>query len=151
MGPKTKTRPQKSPRKTEICKNQTDKVIADRLFEPYSKPTIGCRFLRFSERGQKVVGRLGYPIKNFRQGTSYPLELDNGEVVEFVGNKLSHNQIREGELCGRRIEIVYQGRQIIFGGHYRKIFRIYRLEDEPGFSKEQWNKILNAAKKKRKR
>lgn len=149
MGPKTKTRPGKTLHKKQVCKSEIDRIVAQRTFEPYNKPTVGCRFVRFTKIGQRVVGQLGYPIKNFRQGTSYPLELDNGEIVELIGNRLLHTQIRKGELCGRRIELVYQGKDFIYGGHHRKIFRVYRIEHEPIFSKAQWNKILKAAERKK--
>jgi len=155
MGPKTKTRPKtkkqskKTPHNREICKSKIDEIVTRRTFEPYLRPSVGCRFLRFTTIGQIVTGRLGYPVKNFRQGTSYPLELNNGEIVEIVGNRLPHEQIRKGELSGRRIKIVYQGREFIYGGHHRKIFRIYVTEEQPIFSKAQWARILKAAERKK--
>lgn len=146
MGPKTKkTRPEKSHRK-EICKDQVDGIISRRTFEPYSKPTIGCRFMRLKNPGENIIGQLGFPIRNFRQGTSYPLQLDNGEVVEIVGNRLLHKQIREGELCGQRVEIVYQGSEYTHYGHWRKVYRVFKVGYDQ-ISKQEWSKIIAKAKR----
>jgi len=117
----------KTPQKKEICPKTIDRIMRTRTFEPLLKPKIGCRFHYFKQRGETLRGLLGFPVSNYKQGTSYPLTLESGEVVEIVGNKLLHYQIRKGELCGQRIEIVYQGRQYVFGGHYRKIFRIFKI------------------------
>ncbi len=143
---KAKTRPEKSQRK-EICKDLVDGIVGRRTFEPYDQPTIGCRFIRFNRRGESIIGHLGFPIRNFRQGTSYPLQLDNDEVVEIVGNRLLHKQIRKGELCGQRIEIIYLGRDFSSGGPWRfhKVYRIFKIGHDQ-ISKQEWSKILAKAK-----
>ncbi|MBW8003337.1 MAG: hypothetical protein FVQ80_15210 [Planctomycetes bacterium] len=124
---KKHTKPTK-PHKTEIRKSTVDEITNRRTFEPFDKPTVGCRFHRFRKRGESLTGILGFPISNFRQCSSYPLELDSGEVVEIVGNRFLHQQIRKGGLCGQRVEIVYQGREFMGGGHYRKIYRVFKIQ-----------------------
>jgi len=149
MGPKAanKATSKKPPKKrVEIIPRIVDRIISRRTFEPFDRPQVGCRFIRFRKRGEAVTGILGYPIANFRIGTSYPLQLDDGEIVEIVGNKLLHRQIREGELCGRRVEIAYQGREFLAGGHHRKIYRVYKLSDEL-FPPKVWDEIIKRMKK----
>ena len=147
MGLKTKkTRPENSPKK-EICKETVDKIVNRRTFEPYDKPVVGCRFIRFNVRGESVVGRLGFPIQNFRQGTSYPFQLDSGEIVEIVGNRLLHKQINEGELCGQRVEIVYEGRDFSSGGPWRfhKVYRVYKISHD-FVSKKEFESLIKKSK-----
>jgi len=142
----TKSGPKK-PAKKEICKKTIDRIVGRRTFEPLSKPQIGCRFVRFRARGQRVEGQLGFPIENFRCGTSYPVQLDNDEIVEIIGNKLLHKQIREGELCGCRVRFVYQGRQFTNAGHHRKIFRVFKI-GESYIPEKIWNKLAKKIKAK---
>ncbi len=147
MGPTApKARP--APQKKEIGQERVDRLINRRTFEPYDKPTVGCRYIRFTIRGEDVVGQLGFPIKNWRQGTSYPLQLENGEIVELVGNRLLHKLIKEGELCGQRVQIVYQGRDFASGGPWRfhKVYRVYKIGHKR-ITKEMWNKIVEKAKR----
>lgn len=138
---KTLKKPKK-PKEKEIMKPVIDRIIEQRTFEPFAKPIEGCRFFRFTKPGQILIGQLGFPIPNFRQGTSYPLQLDNGDIYEIIANKLLHKQINKGDLCGKRVKIVYQGREYIWGGHYRKIFRISEIEWPTIISKQDWKKIL---------
>jgi len=138
MGRKTE---KSQPPKKEVLKGTIDKILRRRTFEPYNRPTVGCRFLRLTKPGDTVIGWLGFPIRNFQQSTSYPIQLENGEIIEICGNRLLHKQIREGELCGQKIELVYQGRDYTHYGHYRKIYRIYKVGEET-MSKAAWNKII---------
>ncbi len=135
--------------KKEICKRLVDRLVSRRTFEPFDRPTVGCRFYRFRIRGETITGRLGFPISNFQQGTSYALELNSGEIVEVVGNKLLHKQIREGELCGQRVQIVYMGRDFTHGGHHRKIYRVFKIGQQPALTHEQWDRLLETSKKTR--
>jgi len=136
----------------EICKPLVDRIANRRTFEPFDRPTVGCRFVRFRMRGESVEGMLGFPIPNFQQSTSYPLQLDSGEVVEIVGNRLLHKLIREGELCGRRVRIQYVGRDFIARGHHRKIYRAFEV-DFPGrrLSAADWDLIITQSKKRGKK
>ncbi len=140
---------QSSDKETEICKKLVDRLTNRRTFEPFDKPVVGCRFHRFRIRGESVTGQLGFPIPNFRQGTSYPMQLDSGEIVEIIGNKLLHKQIREGKLYGRRVKIVYQGREFRTGGHCRKIYRVFKIEPGLVFTQEKWNQIIIDSQKRR--
>ena len=135
--------------KKEVLRKTVDEITRRRTFEPFNQPTVGCRFLRLNKHGQSVVGQLGFPIRNFRQTTSYPLQLEDGEVVEILGNRLLHKQIAQGELCGRRVEIIYQGREYTRYGHYRKIYRVFEIGHEQ-MSKEVWEKIAAELKKEKK-
>ena len=116
------------PKVTEICKEKIDKLTNRRTFEPWEKPSCGCRFFRFRKRGETIEGKLGKGIPNFRQGTSYPLELDNGETVEIVGNRILHDLIRRGELVGQRVRITYVGAEAYRAGHYRKVYRVFKIQ-----------------------
>jgi len=136
---------QKPAHEQEIKKSLIDRITNRRTFEPFDKPTVGCRFIRFRQRGQEVAGYLGFPIVNFRHSTSYPIKLDSGEIVEIVGNRLLHKQIRDGELCGQRVKIVYQGRDFTHAGHYRKVFRIFKIGHK-AIPSDVWNRIFNEAK-----
>ena len=130
----------------EIKKSLIDRITNRRTFEPFDKPQVGCRFIRFKQRGQEVAGYLGFPIINYRQPTSYPLKLDTGEIVEIVGNKLLHKQINEGELCGQRVRIIYQGREFTHAGHHRKIYRVFKV-GEKTIPSDVWNRIFDEAKR----
>jgi hypothetical protein len=132
---------------TEIMGAAIDRIEQLRTFEPFDRPTIGCRFHRFRNRGETLEGMLGFPIVNYRQGTSYPLQLDNGEIVEIVANKLLHKQINKGELCGQRVKIVYIGRDFTHAGRCRKIYRVFKIDWPSIFSREQWLKIISESKK----
>lgn len=136
-------------KETEIMGPSVDRIVRKRTFEPFDRPVIGCRFIRFRKRGESITGQLGFPVENFRQGASYPLQLDSGEIVEIVGNKQLHRLISKGELCGRRVRIEYQGRQFLTSGHHRKIFRIYQQKHSQIFSRQQWNKIIANANKQK--
>ena len=115
---------------TEVCKDQIDKITERRTYEPWEKPIVGCRFYRFRTRGDTIEGILGKGIPNFRQGTSYPLTLNNGDVVEIVGNRILHTLINNGELVGQRVRIIYIGAEAVRGGHWRKIYRVYKVQFE---------------------
>lgn len=136
-------------RKVEILKEQIDKVKKRRTFNPPTNSQTGNRIIRLKTIGETIIGFLGWPIINFQEGTSYPIQLESGEVIEIIGNKLLHKQIREGELCGQKVEIVYQGKDYYHGGigHYRKVYRVFKYEDKP-MSKIQWDKILAEIKKR---
>ena len=144
MGRKTK---KSQPKKTEVLKDTIDKIVRQRTFEPYNRPTVGCRFLRLTKPGDTVIGWLGFPIANFQQSTSYPVQLEDGTIVEIIGNRLLHKQIKQGELCGQKIELEYQGREYTAYGHYRKIYRIYKVGEET-MSKAAWDKIIKDAEKR---
>ena len=118
----------KEPTVTEIGKEKIDKLTNRRTFEPWEKPSCSCRFYRFRIRGDTIEGKLGKGIPNFRQGTSYPLTLDNGETVEIVGNRILHSLIRQGELVGQRVRITFVGSEAYRAGHYRKIYRVFKVQ-----------------------
>jgi hypothetical protein len=133
---------------TEIMQTTIDRITARRTFEPFDRPTIGCRFHRFKKRGESIEGMLGWPVPNFRQGTSYPLETDDGEIIEIVANKLLHKQINKGELCGQRVRIQYEGREFVGFGLHRKIYRVFKVPWPTIFTREQWNKLIKEQKKR---
>ena len=137
-----------NPQKTEILKETIDRITKTRTFNPPINSQTGNRIVRLKTIGESVIGFLGWPITNFREGTSYPLQLESGEIIEVIGNALLHKQIKQGDLCGQKVEIVYQGRDYIHGfrGHYRKVYRVYKYENKP-CSKDAWNKIMADSKK----
>ena len=113
---------------TEIGKESIDQITQRRTYEPWEKPTVGCRFYRFKKRGDTIEGKLSKGIKNFRQPTSYPLKLDSGEIVEIVGNRILHALIQRGELVGQRVRITFIGSEATFAGHYRKVYRVFKVK-----------------------
>jgi len=133
----------------EINKPLIDRLTNRRTFEPFDKPQVGCRFIRFRQRGQEIDGYLGFPIPNFRMNTSYPMKLDSGEIVEIVGSKLLHKQIKGGKLCGQRVRIVYEGRDFTHAGHHRKIYRVFKV-GEKKIPDDVWNRIFDEAMKGKK-
>ena len=140
----------KNVRKIEIGQKTIDKIVKRRTFNPPENSQTGNRLIRLKKPGESIIGFLGWPITNFREATSYPIQLESGEVVEIIGNRLLHKLIKENDLCGQKVEIVYQGRDYCSSSypHYRKIYRIYKYEQPIIFSKQDWNKILKQAKER---
>ena len=116
----------------EISKAAVDKITGRRTFEPMNKPQVGCRYHIFKQKGESLEGILGFPIVNFQRSTSYPLELESGEIVEILGNKQLHKLIKKGELCGQMVRIMYIGREYLNGwaGHWHKIYRAFKISDQ---------------------
>jgi len=109
---------------TEVGKRYIDRIAGRRNFEPFEKP----HFI-FRKKGDSITGKLFGPITNYQRSTSYPILLDDGRTVEIFGNKLLHRLINKYELVGSRVRIVYIGRQHTnYGGHARKIYRVYKLK-----------------------
>jgi len=130
----------------EVMPRTIDRIEKGRKFEPHTKPLIGARFHRFRHRLEAVEGELGYPIGNYHERTSYPVRLDSGEIVEILGNKLFHTQVRKGDLVGSYVKIQYIGREYRYAGHYRKIFRVWKVDREPLIPKKVWKKLYEALK-----
>jgi len=120
-----------------------DRIVQSRMFEVPTPLGPGVeprrKFFLFRWVGDRIEGYLGAPITNIRRNTSYPLRLTcdiigneylkKGDMVEFFGNKLLHTVIKDNELIGSLIQIIYIGQQHIPGcGKMRKIFRVYKLE-----------------------
>ena len=113
----------------EIGKDYVDRITKKRTFDPYyQKPQIGCRFWRPKRRGDYIIGHIFKQITNFRQSSSYPIKKLDGEIVELPGNKQLHRLIKKGDCFGQLIKIAYVGREFIINGHYRKIYRLYKIK-----------------------
>ena len=121
--------PQKN--ETEVGKKLVDHIISRRTFEPLDKPQVGIEFFIFRQQGDSIEGTIcGHAITNFRRSSSYPIKLDDGRIVEIFGNKLLHRIIERGELIFSRVRIQYIGREYTnFGGHARKIYRVYQIKN----------------------
>mgnify|MGYP000046713869 CR=1 FL=1 len=125
-----------------------DRIVKSKGFEVPTPlgPGVEARrkFFIFRWPGDQIEGVLGQSIVNVRRNTSYPIKLTAriaggnnpddsdyykvGDVVEFFGNKMLHTVIRDNQLTGARVRIVYIGHQFLrFCGHPRKIFRVYKL------------------------
>jgi len=132
----------------EIMPRTIDRIQKSRKFEPRTKQpgATGGRLYRFRRRGETLEGELGYPIENYREATSYPLRLDTGEVIEVLGNKLLHTQIRKGDLVGSCVRIQFVGREYLWAGHYRKIYRVWKVDREPLIPKKVWKKLYEVLK-----
>lgn len=124
---KYKSEPKKN--ETEVGKEIVDDIIKQGTFEPFNKPPGDDRdFFRFRVQGDQIKGFLGKPITNLRQSTSYPIKQDDGNTIEIFGNKLLHKIIRQNELIGEKVRIVYIGGQQIPHCRWpRKIFRVYKI------------------------
>ena len=128
MRRKIEQNPENSPQLEEVGGKTIDYIERSRTFEPWEKPQVGVRFLIFKQKGEYVEGILGPPITNLRRATSYPIDT-GAETVEIFANRLLHRLIQKFELVGSRVRIVYIGRQFIsYGGHMRKIFRVYKVK-----------------------
>ena len=112
---------------TEIGKKQIDKITKSRRFEPERREPPANKYFIFRWQGDDITGILGAPITNFRRNTSYPITKENGETVEIFGNKILHEIIRQNELIGSKVRIIYIGRQQIPHCRPRKIYRIYKI------------------------
>lgn len=111
----------------EIGKAKIDKITKSRQFEPDHREPPRNKYFIFRWQGDEITGFLGAPITNFRRNTSYPIEKENGEIVEIFGNKILHETIRENELIGSKVRIVYIGRQQIPHCRPRKIYRVFKI------------------------
>lgn len=112
----------------EVGKKTVDQIEQTRTFEPFLKPQVGERIHIFHKKGEFIEGILGSPLKNFQRSSSYPITRADGTVIEFFGNRLLHQLIRKGELIGKRVRIQYIGRQATnYGGHWRKIYRVFEV------------------------
>ena len=122
------SRPKKN--EVEAGKGLIDRIIRNRTFEPFDKPTIGVDFFIFKRKGDSLEGEIcGHAIQNIRRSSSYPIKLEDGTVVEIFANKLLHRLITKNELVFSHVRIVYIGRQqTAYGGHWRKIYRVYKIK-----------------------
>jgi len=113
----------------EIGKETIDRIVSQPTFNLYDQPQVGARFFIFKQKGQELIGRLvGRSIVNVRRNSSWPIELDNGEVVEIFANKTLHNQLKKCDLF-TRIRIVYIGIEHTTWGQPKKIFRVYKEKE----------------------
>lgn len=119
----------KKPVIKEIAKAKTDQIVRSDGFEPASKESEYWKrhFFIFRWKGDQIEGALGSPITNLRRNTSYPIKLDDGRTLEIFGNKILHQTIRENELIGSKVRIIYIGRQQIPHCRPRKIYRIFKI------------------------
>lgn len=117
------------PGEKEAAKNYIDRIVGTRTFEPFERGQDGAEIFRFKHRGDELVGTLGPPRANLQNSTSYPIKLDDGRTVEFFGSRLLHKIIRDGELIGAKVRIVFIGWQHTgYQSHKRKIYRVYKLQ-----------------------
>lgn len=126
MGEKTDYRTKRK-NETEIGKKTIDKITKSRQFEPERREPPQNKYFIFRWIDDEIAGILGSPITNFRRNTSYPITKDNGETVEIFGNKILHEIIRQNELIGAKVRIVYIGRQRIPRCRPRKIYRVFKI------------------------
>lgn len=112
----------------EVSKQKIDKIASSPQFEainiPFSEEMR--TFFIFRWKGDSIVGILGSCQTNYQRNSSYPVTLDNGNTVEIFGNKLLHDIIRDNELIGSQVKIVYIGKQAGPWGRPRKIYRVYK-------------------------
>jgi len=134
---------------TEIGKRTVDRVVRQRTFEPFDKPSVGEEFFIFKRMGDEISGILvGGPIANMRRSSSYAIKLDDGRVVEIFANKLLHRIIEKNQLLFSRIRIVYIGRQHTGYGHARKIYRVYK--DKGTIRSEEYEQFAGGKKNAKK-
>lgn len=115
------------PGEHEIDKDEIDEITEKRTFEYHNKPSLGNRFYIFHEKGDDLVGTVtGKPIQNVKRSSSWPIKLESGEVVEVFQNRILHPRL---EKCiGRKVRIVYIGREHVGRGHAMKVYRVYLIE-----------------------
>ena len=132
-----KTKPEKNTAKKPpepISRKECEKEYVDRITkkctcEPwYQTPQDGTKFWRPKVRGDKIVGYIGKPITNMRLTASYPIRKLAGELVELPGNKQLHKLIAKADVFCQLVEIEYVGMEYIVNGHYRKIYRLYKMK-----------------------
>ncbi len=113
---------------TEVGREKVQKIIKTRTFNAEEKELPKRNFFIFRFKGDFVEGILGPPIVNYRRNSSYTVKLDDSYTIEIFGNKLLHDIIRENELVGSFVKIVYIGRQSGSWGRPRKIYRVYKVQ-----------------------
>ena len=130
-----KTKPKKSwdseprPGEKEVNKDRVDTITRKRTFEYFDKPQIGNRFYIFRRKGEEITGRvIGHPIANVKRSSSWPIELDSGEIVEIFGNRELHKALRK--CVQQRVRIVYVGKDHTGQGHATKVYRVYTIDRE---------------------
>lgn len=114
---------------TEIGKKAVDEIVRQPTFEPFNKPGEDRDFFIFNEIGDQLTGWLGKKIVNLQRSSSYPIKQNDGTVIEFFGTKLLHGIIRKNDLIGKKVRIVFIGRQKMPRCRWpRKIFRVYKIK-----------------------
>lgn len=133
---KKKTKYESAPKQgeIEIGKDKADRIINERTFQYFDKPSVGEEFFIFKQIGDEISGQIiGHAITNVRRNSSYPLKLSSGRVIEFFANKQLHGIIRDFELVRSFVRIVYIGRNYqSWGGHAAKVYRVYKIDKATG-------------------
>lgn len=123
-----------APRKTEleVGKSAVDRIVNQRTFEYFDRPTRGIRFHIFKNKGDELVGKLvSHAITNVRRNSSYAIQIEDGDdtlIVEVFANRTLHKQLED--CFWQMIRIVYIGRDQNNYGHAKKVYRVYK--EKPG-------------------
>lgn len=119
-------------RLVEVKGGYADRLVKSREFE-VPNPGIDHAHRRrrafiFRWPGDWIEGQLiAGPLANSRRNASYLLELDDGEEVEFFGNKQLHAILPD--LRGKRVRIEYIGHQRVPRCKKpRKVYRVWTIE-----------------------
>lgn len=134
----------------EVGKDAVDRIVNKRTFEYFDRPTRGCRFHIFKQKGDELVGQLvSRAISNVRRNSSYAIAIEGGEIVEVFANRTLHKQLED--CYWQRIRIVYIGREQNNFGHAKKVYRVYKEKhgDVPARAMQIKDEIKKAAEKRK--
>lgn len=116
----------------EVKSGYADRLVKDDRFETVGSGNDGASRRRrayiFRWPGDRLEGWLvAGPIVNTRRNASYVIETDEGEDVEFYGNKQLHECLRD--LRGKYIRVEYVGWQRLPRcAKPRKVYRVYEVK-----------------------
>jgi len=115
----------------EVVKETIDEIVRQPTFEPFDKPGEDRDLFIFNQKGDELKGWLGKKIVNMQRSSSYPVKQDDGTVIEFFGTRLLHKIIRENDLIGQKVRIVFVGSQRMPHCRWpRKIYRVYKIKGD---------------------
>ena len=127
--PAIKNKKPKKKRSKEVGKDRVDRITQSPSYNFYDRPQVGTHYFIFRFVNDEITGTIiGSTIVNIRRNGSYPMRLENGEVIEFFGNKLLHGIIRDYDLVGCKVRIVYIGYNQNNYGRAAKVYRVFKIE-----------------------
>ena len=116
----------------EVKAGYTEALVKDPRYETISSGNDGRsrtrRIYIFRWPGDRLEGQLiAGPICNTRRNASYVIETDEGDEVEFYGNKQLHQMLPD--LRGKRVRIEYIGWQRLPRcAKPRKVYRVWEVK-----------------------
>jgi len=132
-----------NPRKNErrIGAESLKKIVSSGAFYTKQFTPEGTDFFYFHDYGDFLKGQLLGKRSNAHicRGASYRIkveamrrdgahvEVEEGQIEEFMGNKILQRLIDKNELIGSTVRIVFIGKQKTAFGHSAKIYDVFKI------------------------